>query len=185
MASEGISVKAGSFDLGPTRRFARRFRQCQSCRKTLWRRQLPRSSERLIVVGMSLKILLEVHLKRGMLGTMSPLRGGQPERKVSSKLCRRLNWDWIAAGRLGTIPPSRQSIARQSSTIGPKISREYRTGTDRRGNAGNGLGPTSFDLKYAASELTKREHRISAWNIEGRQRQTIGEDGIEYGSSGQ
>jgi acyl-CoA dehydrogenase len=118
---------------------------------------------------------LLVH-ERGMLGTMSPLRGTSGPESLGKFAAEKIGLD--AAGRLDD-PALRQSIA-QAELDNWAYNLTVERMTDEA-NAGNGLGAKSSMLKYVASELTKRGTELRM-DIEGTTAATIGEDGIEYGS---
>ena len=118
---------------------------------------------------------LLVH-ERGMLGTMSPLRGTTGPENLGKFAAEHIGLD--AAGRLDD-PALRQSIA-QAELDNWAYNLTVERLTDEA-NAGNGLGAKSSMLKYAASELTKRGTELRM-DIEGTTAATIGADGIEYGS---
>ncbi|NCN83573.1 MAG: acyl-CoA dehydrogenase [Sphingomonadales bacterium] len=118
---------------------------------------------------------LLVH-ERGMLGTMSPLRGTTGPENLGSFAAEHIGHD--SAGRLDD-PALRQRIAQaQLDNWAYNLTVERMTD---EANAGNGLGAKSSMLKYAASELTKRGTELRM-DIEGTAAATIGADGIEYGS---
>jgi len=118
---------------------------------------------------------LLVH-ERGMLGTMSPLRGTTGPENLGKFAADQIGLD--AAGRLDD-PALRQSIA-QAELDNWAYNLTVERLTDEA-NAGNGLGAKSSMLKYAASELTKRGTELRM-DIEGTTATIIGDDGIEYGS---
>ena len=118
---------------------------------------------------------LLVH-ERGMLGTMSPLRGTTGPENIGKFAAEKIGLD--AAGRLDD-PALRQRIA-QAELDNWAYNLTVERLTDEA-NAGNGLGAKSSMLKYAASELTKRGTELRM-DIEGTTGATIGPDGIEYGS---
>tara|TARA_R110001606_G_scaffold22116_1_gene76659 strand:- start:2770 stop:3981 length:1212 start_codon:yes stop_codon:yes gene_type:complete len=118
---------------------------------------------------------LLVH-ERGMLGTMSPLRGTTGPGNLGKFAAEKIGLD--ATGRLDD-PALRQSIV-QAELDNWAYNLTVERMTDEA-NAGNGLGAKSSMLKYAASELTKRGTELRM-EIEGTTAAIIGEDGIEYGS---
>lgn len=118
---------------------------------------------------------LLVH-ERGMLGTMSPLRGTTGPENLGQYAAEQIGLD--AAGRLDD-PNLRERIA-QAELDNWAYNLTVERMTDEA-NAGNGLGAKSSMLKYAASELTKRGTELRM-DIEGTTASTIGADGIEYGS---
>jgi len=118
---------------------------------------------------------LLVH-ERGMLGTMSPLRGTTGPENLGQYAAEQIGLD--AAGRLDD-PNLRERIA-QAELDNWAYNLTVERMTDEA-NAGNGLGAKSSMLKYAASELTKRGTELRM-DIEGTTAATIGADGIEYGS---
>ncbi len=118
---------------------------------------------------------LLVH-ERGMLGTMSPLRGTTGPENLGQYAAEQIGLD--AAGRLDD-PNLRERIA-QAELDNWAYNLTVERMTDQA-NAGNGLGAKSSMLKYAASELTKRGTELRM-DIEGTTAATIGADGIEYGS---
>ncbi|MEQ8742193.1 acyl-CoA dehydrogenase family protein [Parasphingorhabdus sp.] len=118
---------------------------------------------------------LLVH-ERGMLGTMSPLRGTTGPENLGQYAAEQIGLD--AAGRLDD-PNLRERIA-QAELDNWAYNLTVERMTDEA-NAGNGLGAKSSMLKYAASELTKRGTELRM-DIEGTTAATIGAEGIEYGS---
>jgi len=118
---------------------------------------------------------LLVH-ERGMLGTMSPLRGTTGPENLGQYAAEQIGLD--AAGRLDD-PNLRERIA-QAELDNWAYNLTVERMTDEA-NAGNGLDAKSSMLKYAASELTKRGTELRM-DIEGTTASTIGADGIEYGS---
>ncbi|WP_323798649.1 acyl-CoA dehydrogenase family protein [Parasphingorhabdus sp.] len=118
---------------------------------------------------------LLVH-ERGMLGTMSPLRGTTGPENLGQYAAEQIGLD--AAGRLDD-PNLRERIA-QAELDNWAYNLTVERMTDEA-NAGNGLGAKSSMLKYAASELTKRGTELRM-DVEGTTASTIGADGIEYGS---
>ena len=118
---------------------------------------------------------LLVH-ERGMLGTMSPLRGTTGPARLGKYAAEKIGLD--ATGRLDD-PALRQRIA-QAELDNWAYDLTVARLTDEA-NAGNGLGAKSSMLKYAASELTKCGTELRM-DIEGTSAATIGADGIEYGS---
>ncbi len=118
---------------------------------------------------------LLVH-ERGMLGTMSPLRGATGPENLGGYAAGEIGVD--ATGRLDD-PSLRQKIAQAEIDDWA-----YNLTVERlndEANAGNGLGAKSSMLKYAASELTKKGSQLRM-DIGGTDAATIGPDGIEYGS---
>lgn len=118
---------------------------------------------------------LLVH-ERGMLGTMSPLRGTTGPESLGGFAADQIGLD--EAGRLSD-PALRQRISQAEIDDWA-----YNLTVERmndEANAGNGLGAKSSMLKYAASELTKQGTELRM-DIGGTKAATIGEDGIEYGS---
>ena len=118
---------------------------------------------------------LLVH-ERGMLGTMSPLRGTTGPESLGGFAADQIGLD--EAGRLSD-PALRQRISQAEIDDWA-----YNLTVERmndEANAGNGLGAKSSMLKYAASELTKKGTELRM-DIGGTAAATISEDGIEYGS---
>ena len=118
---------------------------------------------------------LLVH-ERGMLGTMSPLKGTTGPENLGKFAVEKIGLD--AAGRLDD-PALRERIA-QAELDNWAYNLTVERMTDEA-NAGNGLGAKSSMLKYVASELTKRGTELRM-DIEGTAAATIGAEGIEYGS---
>ena len=118
---------------------------------------------------------LLVH-ERGMLGTMSPLRGTTGPEHLGKYAAENVGVD--QDGRLAD-PALRQRIA-QAELDNWAYNLTVERLTDEA-NAGNGLGAKSSMLKYAASELTKKGTELRM-DIGGADAATISEDGIEYGS---
>ena len=118
---------------------------------------------------------LLVH-ERGMLGTMSPLRGTTGPESLGGFAAGEIGTD--ATGRLAD-PALRQKI------IDAEIDDwAYNLTVERlndEANAGNGLGAKSSMLKYTASELTKTGSALRM-DIGGTKAATIPESGIAYGS---
>ena len=118
---------------------------------------------------------LLVH-ERGMLGTMSPLRGVKGPENLGKYAAEKIGLD--ATGRLDD-PALRQKIAQAEID-----DRAYTLTVERmndEANMGNGLGAKSSMLKYAASELTKKGSELRM-DIAGTKAATIGTDGIEQDS---
>ncbi len=118
---------------------------------------------------------LLVH-ERGMLGSLSPLRGTTGPESLGGFAAEKIGLD--ESGRLAD-PALRQRIA-QAELDDWAYNMTVERMTDEA-NAGNGLGAKSSMLKYAASELTKRGTELRM-DIEGTDGATIGPEGIEYGS---
>ncbi len=118
---------------------------------------------------------LLVH-ERGMLGTMSPLRGAKGPENLGSFAADEIGLD--AAGRLDD-PSLRQKIAQAEIDDWAYTLTVERMNDEA--NAGNGLGAKSSMLKYAASELTKKGSELRM-DIGGTEAAAIGPDGIEYDS---
>jgi len=118
---------------------------------------------------------LLVH-ERGMLGTMSPLRGAKGPENLGSFAADEVGLD--GAGRLDD-PSLRQKIAQAEIDDWAYTLTVERMNDEA--NAGNGLGAKSSMLKYAASELTKKGSELRM-DIGGTDAATIGPDGIEYDS---
>lgn len=118
---------------------------------------------------------LLVH-ERGMLGTMSPLRGTTGPESLGGYAAEKIGLD--EGGRLAD-PALRHRIAQAEIDDWA-----YNLTVERmndEANNGHGLGAKSSMLKYYASELTKKGTEIRM-DIGGSEAATIGEDGIEYGS---
>ena len=118
---------------------------------------------------------LLVH-ERGMLGTMSPLRGANGPECLGSYAADNIGMD--ESGRLSD-PALRQRISQAEIDDWA-----YNLTVERmndEANAGNGLGAKSSMLKYVASELTKKGSELRM-DIGGTEAATISADGIEYGS---
>ncbi|OAO05070.1 acyl-CoA dehydrogenase family protein [Parasphingorhabdus sp.] len=118
---------------------------------------------------------LLVH-ERGMLGTMSPLRGTKGPESLGKFAADHIGLD--QGDRLAD-PALRQRIA-QAELDNWAYNLTVERMTDEA-NAGNGLGAKSSMLKYVASELTKQGSELRM-DIEGTAGATIGADGIEYDS---
>ncbi len=118
---------------------------------------------------------LLVH-ERGMLGTLSPLRGAKGPENLGSFAAEEIGLD--DAGRLDD-PALRQKIAQAEIDDWAYTLTVERMNDEA--NAGNGLGAKSSMLKYAASELTKKGSELRM-DIGGTEAATIGPDGIEYDS---
>ena len=118
---------------------------------------------------------LLVH-ERGMLGTMSPLRGAKGPKSLGGYAAEKIGVD--AAGRLDD-PSLRQRIVQAEIDDWAYTLTVERMNDEA--NIGNGLGAKSSMLKYAASELTKRGSELRM-DIDGAKAATIGPDGIESDS---
>ncbi len=118
---------------------------------------------------------LLVH-ERGMLGTMSPLRGSKGPENLGGYAAEEIGLD--LTGRLDD-PALRQKIAQAEIDDWAYTLTVERMNDEA--NAGNGLGAKSSMLKYAASELTKKGSELRM-DIGGTDAATIGPDGIEYDS---
>lgn len=118
---------------------------------------------------------LLVH-ERGMLGTMSPLRGVKGPENLGKYAAEKIGLD--ATGRLDD-PALRQKIAQAEIDDWAYTLTVERMNDEA--NMGNGLGAKSSMLKYAASELTKKGSELRM-DIAGTKAATIGTDGIEQDS---
>lgn len=114
---------------------------------------------------------LLVH-ERGMLGTMSPLRGAKGPENLGGFAADEIGLD--ATGRLDD-PSLRQKIAQAEIDDWAYTLTVERMNDEA--NAGNGLGAKSSMLKYVASELTKKGSELRM-DIGGTEAATIGADGI-------
>ena len=172
MASEGISVKPIVLISGHS----------PFCETFLDNVKVPKSygDNNLSVVGevnrgWDVAKNLLVH-ERGMLGTMSPLRGVKGPKNLGRYAAEKIGLD--AAGRLDD-PALRQKIAQAEIDDWAYTLTVERMNDEA--NAGNGLGAKSSMLKYAASELTKKGSELRM-DIGGTKAATIGPDGIERDS---
>ncbi|MEM8918257.1 MAG: acyl-CoA dehydrogenase family protein [Pseudomonadota bacterium] len=172
MASEGISVKPIILISGHSP-FCETFFDNVKVPKSYGENNLSVVGE--VNRGWDVAKNLLVH-ERGMLGTMSPLRGTTGPESLGGFAADQIGLD--EAGRLSD-PALRQRISQAEIDDWA-----YNLTVERmndEANAGNGLGAKSSMLKYAASELTKKGTELRM-DIGGTQAATIGEDGIEYGS---
>lgn len=172
MASEGISVKPIILISGHSP-FCETFFDNVKVPKSYGENNLSVVGE--VNRGWDVAKNLLVH-ERGMLGTMSPLRGTTGPESLGGFAADQIGLD--EAGRLSD-PALRQRISQAEIDDWA-----YNLTVERmndEANAGNGLGAKSSMLKYAASELTKKGTELRM-DIGGTAAATIGEDGIEYGS---
>lgn len=172
MASEGISVKPIVLISGHSP-FCETFFDDVKVPKTYGDGNLSVVGE--VNRGWDVAKNLLVH-ERGMLGTMSPLRGAKGPENLGSFAADEIGLD--GAGRLDD-PSLRQKIAQAEIDDWAYTLTVERMNDEA--NAGNGLGAKSSMLKYAASELTKKGSELRM-DIGGTNAATIGPDGIEYDS---
>lgn len=172
MASEGISVKPIVLISGHSP-FCETFFDDVKVPKTYGDGNLSVVGE--VNSGWDVAKNLLVH-ERGMLGTMSPLRGAKGPENLGGFAADEIGLD--GTGRLDD-PSLRQKIAQAEIDDWAYTLTVERMNDEA--NAGNGLGAKSSMLKYAASELTKKGSELRM-DIGGTDAATIGPDGIEYDS---
>ncbi|HEY9090993.1 acyl-CoA dehydrogenase family protein [Parasphingorhabdus sp.] len=172
MASEGISVKPIVLISGHSP-FCETFLDNVKVPKAYGENNLSVVGE--VNRGWDVAKNLLVH-ERGMLGTMSPLRGATGPENLGGYAAEKIGLD--ATGRLDD-PALRQKIA-QAEIDDWAYTLTVERMNDEASN-GNGLGAKSSMLKYAASELTKKGSELRM-DIEGTKAATIGPDGIEHDS---